>query len=204
MERRRAMMGKAVTVGFLLLGIFSLGAAGESPADGLNFPDPALEAAIRKEVGKADGPLLSEDLAKVTQLSVYNTPLADLTGLDQCANLLHVAFSVTRIERIDCLARMPQLESARLSRNAISDISPLKDLSKLYQLALEGNPVTDLSPLAGHTALRYLDIQGLRLADYDAISTLTFLVLFCRSSRCARYLRGDVPCPGFYSGFVLG
>ena len=58
-------------------------------------PDPStkeesakiIEAAIRKELKKPTGELTKSDLEKVTRLSLYNSQLTDVKGLEKLSQL---------------------------------------------------------------------------------------------------------------------
>ena len=52
-----------------------------------------------------------------------------------------------------------------LSRNQITDVSPLSGLTKLETLSLTKNEISDLSPLAGLTNLKELHLYGNPIPD---------------------------------------
>ena len=141
----------------------------------VTFPDPALEAVVRKALDETTGALQAEDLAALEKLTVYQTEVRDLTGLEHCINLTNLNCQSNKIENIDALAQMPQLEWLFLNNNAITDIAPLAGLTKLDLLSLSGNPITSLAPLADLHALRHLSIIGLEARDLNAIAGLTNL-----------------------------
>ena len=76
-----------------------------------------------------------------------------------------------------------------LSRQDLSDLSPLAGLAGLRELNVEGNAIVDLLPLAGLTGLERLDLSGNRVADLWALSELTGLeVLLLDDNRVAEVL----------------
>ncbi len=83
------------------------------------FSSPALEAAIREQVGKATGPILTSDVAGITKLSLKNKDIDGIEALAYCIGL----------KELD------------LGGNRISDITVLMNLAKLTKLDLTGNPI---------------------------------------------------------------
>jgi len=110
-------------------------------------------------MGKKEGDITLAEAQAVTRMNLSNelqrtiseeTPIKDLSGLENFTNL----------------------ETLDLSSHAVTDISPLAGLTKLTTLSLAGNPVTDVSPLAGLTDLQLLVLSGSQAQDYSALSNL--------------------------------
>ena len=85
--------------------------------------------------------------------------IEDLTGLEHAVNLEVFNLSKNQISNISPLSGLASLEWLNLYGNQISDLSPLSDLTNLEWLHLHGNQIPDLSPLSGLTNLEYLDIR---------------------------------------------
>lgn len=128
----------------------------------VTFADPVLEAMIRGTMGKTEGDITLAEAQAVTRMNLSNelqrtiseeTPIKDLSGLENFTSL----------------------ETLGLSNHAITDISPLQELTKLTTLSLAGNPVADVSPLAGLTDLQLLVLSGSQAQDYSALSNLVNL-----------------------------
>lgn len=126
------------------------------------FADPVLESMIRGAMGKTEGDITLAEAQAVTRMNFSNelqsyisdeTPIKDLSGLENFTNL----------------------ETLDLSNHAVTDISPLQELTKLISLSLAGNPVADVSPLAGLTKLKVLILSGSRAPDYSSLSNLVNL-----------------------------
>ncbi|AIS60784.1 leucine-rich repeat domain-containing protein [Listeria ivanovii] len=100
------------------------------------------------------------------------------------------------IESLEGIQYLNCLEQLYLSRNQISDLSPLKDLknlvilcldenklknlegissTKLVRLLVDGNEITDVSPLAKLTQLEILSISKNKLSNIDPLAELTKL-----------------------------
>jgi hypothetical protein len=91
--------------------------------ESVTFADPNLEAAIREAIGKATGFICRSDLEGLTSLSASQKNIADLTGLEHCADL-------TELD---------------LRGNEISDINPLvqnEGLGEGDAIYLQGNPLS--------------------------------------------------------------
>ena len=141
----------------------------------VHFPDPALEPILRKALEKPEGPIQSEDLAKLDELTIYASEVRDLTGLEHCVNLVDLNCQSNKVENIDILARMPQLQRLFINSNAITDLSPVAGLVNLEILTVGGNPIKTYQPIAGLSGLKHLSLGQPVAADLDALSSLTGL-----------------------------
>ena len=128
----------------------------------VTFADPVLEAIIRGTMGKTEGDITLAEAQAVTRMNLSNelqrtiseeTPIKDLSGLENFTNL----------------------ETLDLSNHAVTDISPLAGLTELTALSLAGNPVADVSPLAGLTDLQLLVLSGSHAPEYNALANLVNL-----------------------------
>jgi len=118
------------------------------------FRDIRVATAIANQFGKTPATLTSTDLANLTSLSLYKSnwweiPF-DLTGLEQCTNLMSLSAS-------DC---------------GIEDISPLSNLNKLVTLDLTNNNITSVSALNNKTSLRTLKLRGNLISDYLSLQNI--------------------------------
>ena len=124
----------------------------------VSFPDVNLETAIRSAIGKPVGAIQDTELLAITSLPAGGVQIADLTGIELCANL----------------------EELNLSWNLISDLSRLGGLTALTTLDLSGNPVTDAAALSTLTKLQILHLPycGLSaLPDFSALGGLSTLIV---------------------------
>ena len=119
----------------------------------VNFSDPNLESAIRKAIGKLEGPLLPSELENLTEIYAENMNIKSLDGIQFCVNLR-------------CLY---------LQGNQISDISPLRGLTELTELDLRSNYIHNLEPLSLLTNLKILALEDNRISDLVPLSSLTNL-----------------------------
>jgi len=141
----------------------------------VHFPDPNLEARIRKAIDKPTGPIYRSDLVGLTLLSAGGSSIADLTGLEYCTDLVELRLANNQISDVSPLAGHTSLRSLSLGNNPISDISPLAGLTGLRYLALYSTLARDLSPLKNLTNLGALSLGSCDLTDISALASLTGL-----------------------------
>lgn len=119
------------------------------------FGDPALEAAVRAEIGKPVDPLLPADLADpaFTQLAASTVGIASLDGLEYCAHLVNLDLHGNCIADLAPLAHLDQLVQLNLHDNAIADVAPLRHLGMLHLLWLGRNQITSVAPLVENAGI---------------------------------------------------
>jgi internalin A len=124
--------------------------------DGVDFPDPNLETAVREAINKPEGPIYPEDLQELNVLAAMDMGISDLSGLEYCTNL-----SILYI-----------------GNNEITDVSPLSELCNLGGLYLMGNQVSDFTPLLSLTNLSELDLSFNQITDISSLSEASFTNLY--------------------------
>ena len=132
----------------------------------VNFPDPNLEAAIREELNKPEGPITDDELAKLTGLDASERGISDLTGIEYCINLKFLNLGYNQITDIRPLSALTKLQGLVLWVNRITDLSPLSNLTNLENwLNLEVNQITDISSLSGLTKLKSLSLGANQIGN---------------------------------------
>ncbi len=82
-------------------------------------------------------------------------------------------FAVTRgMKSIKGLEYAKNLEKLKLNENEISDISPLKELTKLEYLEIQRNRIVDIKPLEKLTNLTFLKLYNNLIEDITPLSIL--------------------------------
>ena len=156
---------------FFLLVCFSLPLT--ATAQVVDIPDPNLRAAINRQLGKADGAVItSEEMNKLHTLDRRSMGIIDLTGLEYATNLRSLFLWNNPTPDLSPIAGLTQLHSIGLGGNSVSDLSPLVGLTNLRNLYLPNNSVTDLSPLVGLINLRTLDLQNNSITDITPLRGL--------------------------------
>ncbi|MFH1924044.1 MAG: leucine-rich repeat domain-containing protein, partial [Planctomycetota bacterium] len=160
----------------------------------VEFPDEALEAAIRERIGKPEDDILAEYLLEVDNFQASEKGISDLAGI-QCmtglkflllrdnnisdirpifslASLRQLVLDGNRIDNLEPLSMLPSLSSLALSRNMVSDLEPISGLVTISSLELDENRITDIGPLSKLSALVILSIKDNGIVDLSALSDL--------------------------------
>lgn len=157
----------------------------------VQFPDKKLEKKIRIYLTKQPDEIITKnDLLKIDALIFYNSQYfsednpSDLTGLEYCLNLtlliIQNAYSSKKITDLSPLRGLTKLAHIDLSFNQLSDISLLSNLTNLIQLNLEVNSISNLSPLKDLNRLEKLNLKVNRISDLsplDGLNNLKYLYL---------------------------
>ena len=140
-------------------------------AQTVNIPDPELQAAVRKALGKPDGEITVTDMESLTELDASHLMrdhsngeppnIKSIQGLESAKNLASLDLSGA-----ETFAQLfPNIE--------IEDFSALKDLERLLNLNLANNALPgrpDLSFLTNLTNLQALNLYTL----YGNLNNLSF------------------------------
>ena len=147
------------------------------PPQSVSIPDPNLAAAIRQEIGDS---ITTHTLLNLTQISVPNSGIIDLTGLEHAHSLTYLNLggqgnaNNNRVSNFSPLAGLTNL-MLDLSQSSLSDVSPLAGLENLTELILRSNNISDVSPLAGLTNLTGLTLTSNNISDVSPLAGLTNL-----------------------------
>ena len=147
------------------------------------IPDANLAAAVKEEIGNR---ITTHSILNLTQFSVSNSGITDLTGLEHAHSLVELDLggnyvagkgwvNSNAILDFSPLAGLTQLSTLDLSNSNLTDISGLAGLTQLTELDLWGNNITDISGLAGLTQLRRLYLMNNNLTDISGLAGLTQL-----------------------------
>jgi internalin A len=128
----------------------------------VTFTDKNLETVIMRTLDKSLGEdITSIELSKLKKLSINNSGVTDLTGLESCLNLEELSLRGNSIRDISTLAGLTNPRHLNLSLNHISDISVLVGLTNLETLDLWNNNIVDISPLMWNDGLSAGDTVNL-------------------------------------------
>lgn len=138
------------------------------------------------------------NLTKLVDLRIAENPLTDISALSGLTELrvlrMHrhgdfiggqnprsymgatgVLFT-NAVTDISPLTNLTKLVDLNIHTQDISDLTPLSGLTSLIELRLAGNSFTDLSPLRRLTTLEYLELTGNDITDITPLSGLTNLI----------------------------
>lgn len=145
----------------------------------ISFNDPALEEAVRLNLGNLTGKLTIEQVKQITKLDANsNTTTAkvsDLSGIEYLTNLRRINLTMANISDLSPLSEMSSLRILYLSGNKITDISPLAGLTDIYALMLNFNEIEDISIVKNMPGLLYLTVGDNKITDFTPIAGLTNL-----------------------------
>ena len=168
------------------------------------FPDPNLEAAIRKAIDEPTGDIYQSDLEQLTEFSPGYADIVNLTGLEHCTSLTSLKLWHNRISDIAPLANLTNLTELDLGANEIGDVSPLADLINLTWLDLSLNyRISDISHLANLTSLIYLDLWHNQIEYISAVANLTSLEELGLQKNQISDIKPLVDNPGLGEGDVI-
>jgi len=134
-----------------------------------HFSEPLIEAAVREKLGKKDGEITADELARVDAIHIFGKQIyleeGEFSFYGEHAFPNNVSYRETGswqenggISSLKDLSAMPNLREVSLYRQNISDISELTD-TEISFLGLGYNPIADLTPLSGNR-----NIEGLNLS----------------------------------------
>jgi len=120
---------------------------------------------------------LIKKLASLTDLTLSEIQLNDITPLSELTNLTRLHLYHNQISNIAPLQKLKNLMRLFLFDNQISDISPLKELNDLKNLFLQNNQINDISPFKELTSLVYLYLDNNQISDLSPLKELTSLTI---------------------------
>jgi C1A family cysteine protease len=141
----------------------------------VNFKDSNFEQFIRDNLGKHSGDIYSEDMARLTQLSIYNTPIWSLSGIEYATNLKTLDIEGSELIDISPISGLYSLEELTLANNNINSVTSLSSLPNLNHLSLIGENVKDFSSLVSIKKLEDLSISNCKVSDIKFLSTMSNL-----------------------------
>jgi internalin A len=123
----------------------------------VEFSDPALEKEVRRKAAKLEGEMTVADLRKVRSVDLTRGG-AEVESLDPCI-----------------LPQLTSLHHLYIGKGTITDLTPIKGLTKLEGLRISMNPVSDITPLAAMLAMDRLDLGRTMVRDLTPLKKMTKL-----------------------------
>ena len=164
-----------------------------------SFDDPAMELALREQLGiQEDDTLMTDQLWTVTEftipedakvitdlsllpylekLTIHDRKLDSLSPLASLVNLKELDLTGCRFSpaELKVVAGLPDLEKLSLSNCGLSTIADLAGAQKLTWLDLSSNTLRNLEPLIPMTELQELYLQHNAVTSLESLVTLTEL-----------------------------
>ena len=116
-----------------------------------------------------------EHLSHLTELSLIQTSISDISPVSALSNLTRLELSGDSVSDISPVSVLSNLTQLDLIGTAISDISPVSALSHLTQLKLSGTSISDISPLVSLPNLTKLVLERTNVRDFSPLKGLTNL-----------------------------
>ncbi len=113
-------------------------AAAETP---VYFADATLKAIVEASLGKTDP--TPTDLLALTGVTAEEEGITSLVGLEHAPNLTWLSFHVGSITDVTPLKGLTKLECVELGHNKISDLSPLAGTTIKFWLKVDSNPLNE-------------------------------------------------------------
>ena len=133
----------------------------------------ATAVALQKAAKSTDCDQAWKKLSTVTELTMNNAGLSDLSPISGMINLEKIAAYGNGISDLSPLSKLSHLKELRLMKNQIVDISPLQDLLQLTVLRLDGNQIEDISLLPKLQRLENLGLDSNRISNFMPLAELT-------------------------------
>lgn len=149
------------------------------PAPALEWSDPALEKEVRRKAGKVEGNITLADVRKVRSVDLTRSGV-DIESLDPCifpqlTSLHHLYIGKGSITDLSPIKTLTKLEGLRISMNPVSDIGPLSGMLQMDRLDLGRTQVRDLTPLKKMNNLTELMLDDTPVDDVTALAGLAKL-----------------------------
>ena len=136
-------------------------------------PDPRLAAALRTALNlEQNAPITQLSIQNITGLTITNSEIKDLTGLQHATKLVRLSLWENQIKDVTPLANLTQLQELHLQANQITDITAFAGLTQLRHLHLWGNQIRDISTLTHLTKLESLWLEDNQIRDVSSLEGL--------------------------------
>jgi len=133
----------------------------------ITFTDPNLEAVVREEINKPEGPIIETDVESIYELSIFSRGITSLEGIQNLKNLKGLYAWDNLITDISPLQELTQLQWLDLDEVKLKDFSPLQYLVNLEELSLAFNDITtQLDGILGNLSkLLSLNLKNNKLGE---------------------------------------
>jgi hypothetical protein len=168
--------------------------------------DQALEAEVRRKLGKTTGAVTPADLAQIKSINLASTPTHqidpcifpmftslkdlflgpgdydDLTPVQKLGNLDSLRASLSQVSDLHPIEGLKRLDRLDISHTLVTDdsLKPVGSLVNLTELMLDEDNVSDLTPVANLKKLERLSIKKTavkNLAPLSELRSLKFLYI---------------------------
>ncbi|MDR2571360.1 MAG: protein kinase [Oscillospiraceae bacterium] len=110
--------------------------------------------------------------ANVTDLTIHNHPLSDISPISELKELRNLDLSGTNISDLSPFGELSHLTYLVIGDAFVNDITPISRLSNLTFLRLSGCRVSDISPISGLLNLSTLFLDSNPISDVTTLKEL--------------------------------
>jgi len=142
-----------------------------------NFPDANFRAYIETQFDKdGDKWITANEIAAITNISVSNKGIADLTGIEHFTALIILNCGFNQIETLNVSA-LTNLTTLVCAANKLSELN-VSTLTNLTYLDCASNKLSELN-VSALTKLTYLDCNNNQLTELNVSPLVNLTILFC-------------------------
>ena len=140
----------------------------------IEFSDTNLEAVVRSAIDKPTGDIYFDDVVALTSLTLQDTFVSDLSGIECLVNLTALStVDQYYLEDLSALSGLIHLTHLSIVNSHVRNTSAISGLTNLTHLVLEGASLNDISSLSGLTNLTVLNLnENGSLSDISVLSGL--------------------------------
>lgn len=139
--------------------------------------------------------IAGDAIGSIDQLSLNNSNIVDLSGLENFTSLNELNISNNKIVSLNKISGLTNLRKISIYGNQIKDISSLSGLTNLINLNASNNYIQDLSVVGNLTHLQHLDLHHNLIRQTSGIENLTELVELDLYDNLIENLSGVVNLP---------
>lgn len=149
-------------------------------ASGYNAEDNSFFAAFKRKIyGDRIIDLPGVMLEDLEEIEMAEYEIDDLDGIEWCRYAVSIDLSRNRISDLSPLSELKHVEELYLPENEIGFLDHLSHMKRLRVLDVSYNEIDDLSPLFDLPELSYLNIMGNRIPEdqLDILRELGVLII---------------------------
>lgn len=144
-----------------------------------NFEQALIDLGIDSD-NSVNGMILTEDIVAITDLTIFDKDIADLTGIEAFESLETLNCSNNKLSRID-ISNNTEIKELDCSINALEELEVFNNVS-LETLLCNGNLLTSLN-IQENTVLKKLDFTDNQITGIDLTMNDSLTSLKCSGNR---------------------
>lgn len=118
------------------------------------------------------------NLLKLRELWLYSNKIENIDNLKNLPNLNYLNISNNKIRNIDAVGNLKSLSIINLEKNDIIDVFSLSNFKSLYSLHLSSNKISDISSLTNFNDIENLNLENNQIEDITPLKCIEIKELF--------------------------